>query len=109
MSCVARVTALMLSIMSELLQGLPGNMGGIWGSMPHLARHLPSPAGAWARRLVDHVKVPGSLLDYLSIDAWEGAMRAVDVMTTNVITVDSETSVRALATLLSERGISGVP
>jgi CBS domain-containing protein len=36
-------------------------------------------------------------------------MRAVDVMTTNVITVDSETSVRALATLLSERGISGVP
>jgi CBS domain-containing protein len=36
-------------------------------------------------------------------------MRAVDVMTTNVITVDPDTSVQALATLLSERGISGVP
>jgi CBS domain-containing protein len=36
-------------------------------------------------------------------------MRAIDVMTTNVITVDPETSVQALATLLSERGISGVP
>jgi CBS domain-containing protein len=36
-------------------------------------------------------------------------MRAMDVMTTNVITVDSDTSVQALATLLSERGISGVP
>ena len=36
-------------------------------------------------------------------------MRAVDVMTTNVITVSPETSVQALAALLSERGISGVP
>src|SRR6266404_6160388 len=36
-------------------------------------------------------------------------MRAMDVMTTNVITVDPETSVQALATLLSERAISGVP
>ena len=36
-------------------------------------------------------------------------MRAMDVMTTNVITVDPNTSVQALATLLSERGISGVP
>jgi CBS domain-containing protein len=36
-------------------------------------------------------------------------MRALDVMTTDVITVDPNTSVRALATLLSERGISGVP
>jgi len=36
-------------------------------------------------------------------------MRAMDVMTTNVITVDQDTSVQALATLLSERGISGVP
>ena len=36
-------------------------------------------------------------------------MRAMDVMTTNVITVEPETSVQALATLLSERGISGVP
>ena len=36
-------------------------------------------------------------------------MRAADVMTTNVITVDPDTSVQALATLLSERGISGVP
>src|SRR5438093_908689 len=36
-------------------------------------------------------------------------MRAMDVMTTNVITVDPDTSVQALATLLSERGISGVP
>src|SRR6266850_6959414 len=36
-------------------------------------------------------------------------MRAMDVMTTNVITVEPETSVQALATLLSERAISGVP
>ena len=36
-------------------------------------------------------------------------MLAVDVMTTEVITVDPETSVLALAALLSERGISGVP
>jgi CBS domain-containing protein len=36
-------------------------------------------------------------------------MRAVDVMTTEVITVDPEMSMQALAALLSERGISGVP
>jgi CBS domain-containing protein len=36
-------------------------------------------------------------------------MRAVDVMTTEVITVDPNTSVQALAALLSERGISGAP
>ena len=36
-------------------------------------------------------------------------MRAMDVMTTNVITVGPDTSVRDLAALLSERGISGVP
>ena len=36
-------------------------------------------------------------------------MRAMDVMTTNVITVTPDTSVPALAALLSERGISGVP
>ena len=36
-------------------------------------------------------------------------MRAVDVMTTNVITVTPDTSIQALAALLSERGISGVP
>jgi CBS domain-containing protein len=36
-------------------------------------------------------------------------MRAMDVMTTNVITVSPDTTVQALATLLSERGISGVP
>ena len=36
-------------------------------------------------------------------------MRAMDVMTTEVITVDPNTSVQALAKLLSERGISGVP
>jgi len=34
-------------------------------------------------------------------------MRAIDVMTPNVITVDPDTSVQGLATLLSERGISG--
>jgi len=33
----------------------------------------------------------------------------MDVMTTNVITVEPDTSVQQLATLLSERGISGVP
>jgi CBS domain-containing protein len=36
-------------------------------------------------------------------------MRAMDVMTTNVITVEPDTSVQQLAMLLSERGISGVP
>ena len=36
-------------------------------------------------------------------------MRAIDVMTPNVITVDPDTSVQGLATLLSERGISGAP
>ena len=36
-------------------------------------------------------------------------MRAMDVMTTNVKTVEPNTSVQELATLLSERGISGVP
>jgi CBS domain-containing protein len=36
-------------------------------------------------------------------------MRAMDVMTTEVISVNPDTSVQALAALLSERGISGVP
>ena len=36
-------------------------------------------------------------------------MRAMDVMTPDVITVDPETSVQSLARLLCEQGISGVP
>src|SRR5215472_19266202 len=40
---------------------------------------------------------------------WVFPMRAMDVMTTNVITVDANTSVQEAARLLSERGISGVP
>jgi CBS domain-containing protein len=36
-------------------------------------------------------------------------MRAMDVMTTNVITVDPDMSVQALAAALSEHGISGAP
>jgi CBS domain-containing protein len=36
-------------------------------------------------------------------------MRAADVMTTEVISAGPDTSVHALAALLSERGISGVP
>lgn len=36
-------------------------------------------------------------------------MRAMDVMTTDVITVDPETTAQAMATLLAERGISGAP
>jgi len=36
-------------------------------------------------------------------------MRAMDVMTTGVITVDPDASVQAVAKLLSDRGISGVP
>jgi CBS-domain-containing membrane protein len=36
-------------------------------------------------------------------------MRAIDVMTTNVITVGPDTSVQEIAKVLSERGISGVP
>ena len=36
-------------------------------------------------------------------------MRAMDVMTTAVITVDPDTTVQTSATLLAERGISGAP
>jgi CBS domain-containing protein len=36
-------------------------------------------------------------------------MRAMDVMTTDVITVDPEMTVQGMATLLAERGISGAP
>jgi len=36
-------------------------------------------------------------------------MRAMDVMTTDVITVDPNTTIQGLATLLAERGISGAP
>jgi len=36
-------------------------------------------------------------------------MRAMDVMTTDVITVDPDMTVQALARLLAERGISGAP
>jgi len=36
-------------------------------------------------------------------------MRAMDVMTTDVITVDPDTTVQDLAMLLAERGISGAP
>jgi len=36
-------------------------------------------------------------------------MRAMDVMTPHVITIDPDASVQALARLLCERGISGVP
>jgi CBS domain-containing protein len=36
-------------------------------------------------------------------------MRAMDVMTTDVITVNPDTTVQGLATLLAERGISGAP
>src|SRR6516225_7623321 len=41
--------------------------------------------------------------------AGSDGMRAMDVMTPDVITVDPDTSVQAVAKLLSERGISGVP
>src|SRR6516225_7485190 len=44
-----------------------------------------------------------------SISEGQAAMRAMDVMTTEVISVDPDTSVQGLAALLSERGISGVP
>src|SRR6516162_4436631 len=48
---------------------------------------------------------------YLCCVGWRerGGMRAMDVMTSEVISVDPDTSVQALAALLSERGISGVP
>lgn len=36
-------------------------------------------------------------------------MRAMDVMTSKVITVDENSSVTAVAKLLAERGISAVP
>ena len=36
-------------------------------------------------------------------------MRAMDVMTTDVVSADPDKSVQALAALLCKRGISGVP
>jgi CBS domain-containing protein len=36
-------------------------------------------------------------------------MRAMDVMTSEVITVDEDASVQTVAKLLAERGISAVP
>ena len=36
-------------------------------------------------------------------------MRAMDVMTTAVVTVSPDSTVQDLAKLMSERGISGVP
>ena len=36
-------------------------------------------------------------------------MRAMDVMTTDVITLDPNTTIQGVATLLAERGISGAP
>jgi CBS domain-containing protein len=36
-------------------------------------------------------------------------MRAMDVMTKEVLTVNADTTVRSVAALLSKRGISGVP
>ena len=36
-------------------------------------------------------------------------MRAMDVMTTNVVTVRPDTTVQEVARILSEQGISGVP
>jgi CBS domain-containing protein len=36
-------------------------------------------------------------------------MRAIDIMTREVLTIDAEASVKAVAALLSERGISGAP
>ena len=36
-------------------------------------------------------------------------MRAADIMTTNVITISPNASVKELAKLLSDHGISGVP
>src|SRR5215469_7286232 len=37
------------------------------------------------------------------------AMRAMDIMTSEVITIDEEASVQQVANLLAERGISAVP
>jgi CBS domain-containing protein len=45
----------------------------------------------------------------LEISREDDPMRAMDVMTTNVITVGPDTSVQEVASILSERGISGVP
>jgi CBS-domain-containing membrane protein len=44
-----------------------------------------------------------------SISEGELAMRAMDAMTAEVISVNPDTSVQALAALLSERGIGGIP
>src|SRR6202022_1994454 len=68
MSCVASVTALMLSIMNEPRQ-FPEE---IWGSTPHPARHPPIVAEVGARGLVAHIKAPRRLLDYPSIDRQGG-------------------------------------
>src|SRR5258708_2462215 len=39
----------------------------------------------------------------------ETAMRAVDIMTTSVVTVDPDMPIKLVAKLLAERRISGVP
>lgn len=46
---------------------------------------------------------------YCVKDGWRVQMRAIDVMTSEVITVDADTSVQAAAKLMAEHGISALP
>src|SRR6516165_11435058 len=45
----------------------------------------------------------------LASTRWRAPMRATDVMTSEVITVDADTSVHTAAQLMAERGISALP
>jgi CBS domain-containing protein len=74
------------------------------------ARNLPV-----ATRTPADGQIPDGCQDYrdssglpLFFSNWNVTMRAIDVRTTEVISVGPDTSVQALAALLSERGISGV-
>src|SRR5262245_33700252 len=108
MSCVARVTALMLSIIRVPVIHRVGVLDpSCLGSRSHRPPMWRRAAGGGALLIVSAVAKPARLPGQYV--AREGCMRAMDVMTTNVIIIDPDSSVQALATLLSERGISGVP
>jgi CBS domain-containing protein len=59
--------------------------------------------------MIDQNKPAGARLGGRSQGQGGVAMRAMDVMTTAVVTVDPNTTVQDLAKILSERGVSGVP
>src|SRR6267378_1665687 len=107
MSCVASVTALMLSIIEPNCGSSRREYRDRWRT-PHA---VPPDCSGGRRPRSGRPCQSAEKAARLSVNRSPGRvqMRAMDVMTTNVITVEPETSVQALATLLSERAISGVP